>query len=570
MKNLIADGVTLRPDWKGLGYIKLIADIMKEDTIKDVENGLLDAVSASFNSPGHAYCFICGKNWAQGDQCDHEWGETYEDDDGNEWPMMLIPALHLYDEVSFVVKDADPLTAVSIADSKDDGLKLKYNDSWINNLDEFDATYQFSDSFEEENMAKPKKDPKLSDEAKAVLEQLKSIEPELEEEKLVDFATKISNLKKDGKYPNQDAADITEETAVQYAYDFLKNEDQEIDADAIYSDMEKEFELLVEEKILTEDQVKDAKLTAEQRKKLSKSTFCGPNKSFPVPDCAHVTAAKRLIDRYKGPGDKSAILACVNKKAKALGCESSDSVKGDNTNEIKFVMPTCDAMNVASNEEVIDLYNKAEAECISRKLKLDRPCAKCADAEAETKKAQDSYKELEEKLKDAENTLTVLREELRFQHADYMSQVDEFIKLEEEFSAYKEEKLAILGTLGGKYKSINDATSSLKEKGIDSLEESIMDCFDVDKILEKVNNGMTNHPTGDQPLSNPAETDGDAPINDIEKLDYQGKLAIQTLKDFIAEDKVEEAEEFFNRMKAREIIPKEFEFKTFSAAEKKN
>jgi hypothetical protein len=68
----------------------------------------------------------------------------------------------------------------------------------------------------------------------------------------------------------------------------------------------------------------DAKLSTEQRKKLSAKTFCGPNRSFPVPDCAHVTAARRLIGRYKGPGSKAKILACVNRKAKSMGCDKKN------------------------------------------------------------------------------------------------------------------------------------------------------------------------------------------------------------------------------------------------------
>ena len=50
--------------------------------------------------------------------------------------------------------------------------------------------------------------------------------------------------------------------------------------------------------------------------------FCGPERSFPVPDCAHVTAAKRLIGRYKGPGDKGKIMSCVERKEKSLNCET--------------------------------------------------------------------------------------------------------------------------------------------------------------------------------------------------------------------------------------------------------
>ena len=68
----------------------------------------------------------------------------------------------------------------------------------------------------------------------------------------------------------------------------------------------------------------DASLSKEQREKLPDSAFCGPNRSFPVPDCSHVTAARRLIGAYKGSGQaKSKILACVNKKASNMSCEKS-------------------------------------------------------------------------------------------------------------------------------------------------------------------------------------------------------------------------------------------------------
>ena len=73
--------------------------------------------------------------------------------------------------------------------------------------------------------------------------------------------------------------------------------------------------------ILDEIEAGDAKLSAAQRKALKSSTFCGPNRSFPVPDCAHVTAARRLVNRFKG--NKAGILACVNRKAKALGCDKA-------------------------------------------------------------------------------------------------------------------------------------------------------------------------------------------------------------------------------------------------------
>lgn len=67
----------------------------------------------------------------------------------------------------------------------------------------------------------------------------------------------------------------------------------------------------------------DAKLSTERRNKLKTGSFCGPGRSFPVPDCAHVTAARRLIGRAKvSDATKAKILACVNRKAKSLGCET--------------------------------------------------------------------------------------------------------------------------------------------------------------------------------------------------------------------------------------------------------
>lgn len=64
----------------------------------------------------------------------------------------------------------------------------------------------------------------------------------------------------------------------------------------------------------------EAKLSTKQRKKLSSSSFCGPGRSFPVPDCKHVKAGLSLLGRYKGPGDKNKIRACIYRKAKSMGC----------------------------------------------------------------------------------------------------------------------------------------------------------------------------------------------------------------------------------------------------------
>lgn len=77
------------------------------------------------------------------------------------------------------------------------------------------------------------------------------------------------------------------------------------------------------------DQIEEAKkLTTKQRKKMKSSTFCGPNRSFPVPDCEHVRVAKAYLGRSKySASSKKRIAACINRKAKSLGCKVTKKAK---------------------------------------------------------------------------------------------------------------------------------------------------------------------------------------------------------------------------------------------------
>lgn len=70
----------------------------------------------------------------------------------------------------------------------------------------------------------------------------------------------------------------------------------------------------------------DAKLTPKKRKKLPESVFCGPDRSWPVPDCQHVATARAYLKDPKKTknltaAQKKRVKACVERKAKALGCD---------------------------------------------------------------------------------------------------------------------------------------------------------------------------------------------------------------------------------------------------------
>lgn len=69
-------------------------------------------------------------------------------------------------------------------------------------------------------------------------------------------------------------------------------------------------------------------LTTKQRKKMKKSTFCGPGRSFPVNDCKHVGVAKAYLGRSKfSKSTKQKIAGCINRKAKQLGCTPGKKAK---------------------------------------------------------------------------------------------------------------------------------------------------------------------------------------------------------------------------------------------------
>ena len=81
-------------------------------------------------------------------------------------------------------------------------------------------------------------------------------------------------------------------------------------------------------RVVNEAIERSKKLTTKDRKKLKSSTFCGPNRSFPVPDCAHVRAAKVYLNKSKfSSATKKRIAACINRKAKALGCPGTKPAK---------------------------------------------------------------------------------------------------------------------------------------------------------------------------------------------------------------------------------------------------
>lgn len=124
----------------------------------------------------------------------------------------------------------------------------------------------------------------------------------------------------------------------------------------------------------SELEAEDAKLSTEKRNKLKKGTFCGPGRSFPVPDCAHVTAARRLIGRAKvSDATKKKILSCVSRKASSLGC----STKSNDSSVEELVTRIVNGIDMASTHAAIqwleDLYAEEQAEAAKKTKDSSHP-----------------------------------------------------------------------------------------------------------------------------------------------------------------------------------------------------
>lgn len=312
----IVENLVPRKDYAGLGYIELGLNITNPGAIEKVDRSEYLTVSVGFSTDS-AICSICHTDWAIEDRCDHELGEKV---DGK--PTFLIVGGMDYDEVSFVNFPADPFASVLAKDCLQDnlkrlfflglpvgrqqqiadGLSLKYTDSLSADI-----------RIEEPPMRRKKNAADSAD------NEVTTNAGDLSEEEINAAVLEASS----GCGCDEEAPKLED----------FDEADREFfaDPDKIYDELVVEMTAAVAAGELTDSEAKDAKLSSEKRKSLKGSTFCGPNRSFPVPDCAHVTAARRLIGRAKvGESTKSKILSCVSKKAQSLGCGGKkDKAQGD-------------------------------------------------------------------------------------------------------------------------------------------------------------------------------------------------------------------------------------------------
>ena len=98
------------------------------------------------------------------------------------------------------------------------------------------------------------------------------------------------------------------------------------------------------------------KLSTKTRNKMKDSSFCGPNRSYPISDCAHYTAALRLINRSKfSDATKAKIRSCVMSKGKKMGCPGASDKKKETSSYLTLDMQELyDSPEFASTKILIE------------------------------------------------------------------------------------------------------------------------------------------------------------------------------------------------------------------------
>jgi hypothetical protein len=302
------------------------------------------------------------------------------------------------------------------------------------------------------------------------------------------------------------------------------------DQETLYDILWEEVEEAVKEGALEKVVLTDAILSSEKRKKLAKSTFCGPGRSFPVPDCAHVIAARRLIDRYKGEGDKTKILACVSRKAKALGCDTKkDAVQKDATQPVNNEKKGDDVQTSAVKESMTHarvlriilaaleedkfysgdepVLNDDESKQLQNILKrmaglVGQDNFGKALGEENLAMPLDCEKALVDEVTKAETEVGNLREEvdaLRKEYSnllrDMESLQDGIVEAKAETRKVKEEYVSALMTLkDGKVDK--EVLVKLTDEVLASEQQRLTVEVDMAKIVDKLGNGMSREPTG--------------------------------------------------------------------------
>ena len=540
------DQINQDPTFNGLGYIELIVDITDPEAIKKIldRRYMTGSIGASSNS---ATCSICKIDWADEDgPCEHRPGRMY---DGEK--CVLIPGELIYDEYSFVNKPADTLSRVleiTNCAGVRDSVAVDFGDQKEREV------ILICDSISEEDVSM--KVLKLED-AVALLrkqnEQLGELEAGPMAQKVLDYITQEKLLEGEevnaeevflaniDKVLKESAAPPSNPPVVDPVKAFFGEDyDQLVGDDPAGREYVESLYGLVEDATTDEERriltqmVMDAKLSAKKRKGMSGSTFCGPERSFPVNDCAHYSAAKRLLGRYKGPGDKDRILACIERKGKRLGC-GGDAKSKDSVNVGQF---TTDYFDAFTDEELTQLR-------VGLGLALAERGVQVEDSSAT------SLKEMQEKLQVAEGHIGELQSDIENLNDSLAASV-------EDLRNQKIARIADYKRLSGETVELTDLVTHFSTKTVEECDTVLKDCIgsiDCVEIFEKIKSGLAKQPEGT--VADPTLIQNNTPAPDTKEYDIaQVRMVYERwIEERLSRGPVA-AEQLLEMAKRRGLIPR--------------
>ncbi len=540
---------TKDPSYPGLGYIELIASISEPDSIRKImdKRFLTGSIGARTDA---AICSICKKDWATEDEiCEHRPGKEYKG-----VLCVLIAGNLMYDEYSYVNRPAD-VHSKTIEIFQNNEIKNSLNlGNWVDSIPE--VGFNIVDSLTIFN-----KEPIMT------LEKVIELLNKFLADSFSEILSFVDVQKLAQKFFDKHGSEITEEQLTEEfkqqlnRYNLLFEDAEDLLGqdptveDYLYVDM------LVDARLgrldMTDEEVKallDAKLSSKTRKGMASSSFCGPNRSFPVPDCAHVTAARRLIGRYKGPGNKQSILSCVARKAKRMGCDTS---KGDSQDDnIGVGQFTIDYFDSFEDKEILQMMNGIELVLDEREL--SNPCG-CSEVKNKISTLENENKELKNSLSSFEET----KLELKSITEDNKNMKDELLKVNTLLKDNHIDNVLLVKRLNGE--EITDETrKELSEKTITDLVD-IQNSLDENtkKVCDMLKLGMSRKPDGT--ISDPTLKNNDGTLEDnssnsnIEKeIKITKDYMLQIQQNYLTirmRDGSEAADAYLNALKASGHLP---------------
>jgi len=403
--------------------------------------------------------------------------------------------------------------------TKEDGLMSKKKKD--------ESAVQVQDSVETTPENTPETTPEVTPEAKVEDGHDEGTPPTADEgtppEQIADGSTEVKpeETPADGETQVTDGAtgEDSLDGLVDKLLDASKLEDEDVEKlyDALWAEIEAGFEdgeFTLEE--LGVEKLEDAKLSTEKRNKLAKSTFCGPGKSFPVPDCAHVTAARRLIGRYTGEGDKSKILACVSRKAKAMGCDSEKAKKKDAVEKNEDNMNAARIMHMVLATLEENQYSGESAPLADDEKNMLRGILKrLATMVGKDEFSEATREEMPELVESAEQALldeveknetlvgdlreqlSALRKEYNDLYGDLETLQDSLSEAKKATREAKEAHATVLKALCDRKADEQAGWTEVSDSDLDSEVKRLTEEVDMKKITDKLGDGMSRTPEGD-------------------------------------------------------------------------